>query len=106
MQSVPRLLLVATLSVLSLAVAVAAVASSVVRVQAGVARRAIGKPLGEDAHMADKVYKKKYGSTVDLLLLGDSIAAGLGAEKAKHTLGAQLAKRVAKAPGDEFPHMY
>jgi lysophospholipase L1-like esterase len=97
MRPVPRLLLTVTLSVLSLAVAVAAVATSVVRVQARAARRAIGKPLGEDAHMADKVYKKKHGSAIDLLLLGDSIAAGLGAEKAKHTLGAQLAKRVAKA---------
>ncbi|MGZ4469018.1 MAG: SGNH/GDSL hydrolase family protein [Nocardioidaceae bacterium] len=64
--------------------------------QARAARRAIGKPLGEEAHMADRVYKKKYGDTVDLLLLGDSIAAGLGAELPKHTLGAQLARRVAK----------
>ncbi len=56
-------------------------AAQVVRVQARITRRAIGKPLGEDAHMADRVYKKKYGAPIDLLLLGDSIAAGLGAEK-------------------------
>jgi lysophospholipase L1-like esterase len=67
--------------------------------QARVARRVIGKPLGEDAHMADKVYRKKRGRVIDLLLLGDSIAAGLGADKPKHTLGAQLAKRVAKQTG-------
>ncbi len=66
------------------------------RLQARAARRVIGKPLGEDAHMADKLYKKKYGNTIELLLLGDSIAAGLGAETPKHTLGAQLARRLAK----------
>lgn len=71
-------------------------AAQVVRVQARITRRAIGKPLGEDAHMADRVYKKKYGTPIDLLLLGDSIAAGLGAEKPKHTLGAQLARRTAR----------
>ncbi len=70
---------------------------ALLRAQARTARRAIGKPLGEDAHQADKKYKKKYGRPVDLLLLGDSIAAGLGAERPKHTLGAQLAKRLAAA---------
>lgn len=74
----------------------AVAAHQVVRLQAAVARRAIGKPLGEDAHAADKTYRKKYGDPLDLLLLGDSIAAGLGAETRKHTLGAQLAKRLAK----------
>lgn len=69
----------------------------VVRAQASVARAAIGKPLGEDPHAADRVYKKSYGETLDLLLLGDSIAAGLGADRAKDTLGAQLALRLAKA---------
>ncbi len=66
------------------------------RFQARAARRTIGKQLGEEAHRADRVYKKKYGDPVDLLLLGDSIAAGLGAETPKHTLGAQLARRLAK----------
>ena len=59
-------------------------------------RRAIGKPLGEDAHLADRTYKKKFGAPIELLLLGDSIAAGLGADKPKHTLGAQLARRTAR----------
>ena len=67
------------------------------RRQAAVARRLIGKPLGEDALPADKRYKKKYGGTIDLLLVGDSIAAGLGAELPKETLGARLATRLAKA---------
>jgi lysophospholipase L1-like esterase len=72
------------------------VARQFIRLQARVARRVIGKPLGEDAWMSDKVYKKKYGEPIELVLLGDSIAAGLGADIPKHTLGAQLARRLAK----------
>ncbi len=68
----------------------------VLRSQARRARRAIGKALGEEAHRADRTYKKKYGDCVELLLLGDSIASGLGAETPRQTLGAQLAKRLAK----------
>jgi lysophospholipase L1-like esterase len=65
--------------------------------QARVARRLIGKPLGEEAPSADRTYKKKYGDPIDLLVLGDSIAAGLGADLPEHTLGGQLATRLAKA---------
>jgi len=64
--------------------------------QAAAARRVIGKPLGEEAPDADRVWKSKYGDPLDLLLLGDSIAAGLGAERRKDTLGARLAKGIAK----------
>ena len=67
--------------------------------QAAQARRAIGKPLGEQAPDADRHYKRKYGEPVDLLVLGDSIAAGLGAEKPKHTLGSRLARGIASAAG-------
>lgn len=67
--------------------------------QAAQARRAIGKPLGEQAPDADRHYKRKYGEPVDLLVLGDSIAAGLGAEKAEHTLGGRLARGIAAGAG-------
>lgn len=67
--------------------------------QAAHARRAIGKPLGEQAPAADRHYKKKLGAPVDLLVLGDSIAAGLGAEKPKHTLGGRLARGIAARAG-------
>jgi len=67
------------------------------RRQAAVARRQIGKPLGETAPSADRTYKKKYGDRLDLLVLGDSIAAGLGADLPKETLGARLATRLARA---------
>lgn len=72
---------------------VAAGAYSGLRRQAAIARRRIGKPLGEDALDADRVWRAaKPGEPLHLLLLGDSIAAGLGAERRKDTLGARLAK--------------
>lgn len=64
--------------------------------QAAQARRMIGKPLGEQAPAADRHWKKKYGEPVDLLVLGDSIAAGLGAERPRHTLGGRLARGIAR----------
>jgi lysophospholipase L1-like esterase len=65
--------------------------------QAEAARRVVGKPLGEVAPAADGKYKKKYGATLELLVLGDSIAAGLGADLPQETFGARLASRLAKA---------
>ncbi|TIC82027.1 SGNH/GDSL hydrolase family protein [Nocardioides sp. GY 10127] len=64
--------------------------------QAARARAIIGKPLGEDALDADRVWKRAYGDPLDLLVLGDSIAAGLGAGVRKETLGARLSKGLAK----------
>ena len=66
------------------------------RRQAARARHAIGKPLGEEALDADRVWKPSYGDPLDLLVLGDSIAAGLGAERPKDTLGARLARGLAE----------
>lgn len=61
--------------------------------QAAVARRRIGKPLGEESLDADRVWRSALdGEPLDLLLLGDSLAAGLGAEHRKETLGGRLAK--------------
>jgi lysophospholipase L1-like esterase len=65
--------------------------------QAAQARRVIGKPLGEDALEADRIWRQKFeGDPIDLLVLGDSIAAGLGAQRRKETLGARLAIGLAK----------
>lgn len=71
---------------------------SLLRRQAATARRLIGKPLGEQALDADRVYRKRFGGRpVQLLVLGDSIAAGLGAEVPNETFGARLAKLLGKA---------
>ena len=67
--------------------------------QAALARQRIGKPLGEVAPSADRVWKKRYGDPVDLVVLGDSIAAGLGADHPRHTLGGELSRRIANATG-------
>lgn len=65
--------------------------------QAAIARRRIGKPLGETALDADRVWRPKLpGEPVRVLLVGDSIAAGLGAERPKDVLGARIAKGLAR----------
>lgn len=66
------------------------------RRQAAFARRVIGDPLGHVAPRADKTYKSRYGDPIELLVLGDSIAAGLGAELPRETLGARLSRKLAK----------
>lgn len=64
--------------------------------QARIARERIGKPLGEQAIDADRVWRPGLaGGPVDLAIVGDSIAAGLGAERPKQTFGARLAKGLA-----------
>lgn len=70
------------------------------RRQAAIARRRIGKPLGELALDVDRVWRPRLpGEPVDLLLAGDSLAAGLGATHRKETLGGRLAKGLAKRTG-------
>lgn len=70
------------------------------RHQAALARRRIGKPLGEQTLDADRVWRRRLeGDPIDLVVLGDSIAAGLGAEHRKETLGGRIAKGVARRSG-------
>lgn len=88
--------LAAVAGIASTAAVLAVTAAGVLRLQARAARRIIGKQVGEGVPLVQKVYKKKYGDPVELLLIGDSIAAGLGATSPGETLGAQLAKRLAK----------
>lgn len=66
--------------------------------QAEQARAAIGKPFGEVAPAADRTYRNRYdGPPLELLMVGDSMAAGLGADRPKATLGARLAKQLGDA---------
>nr|WP_249353755.1 SGNH/GDSL hydrolase family protein [Microbacterium sp. 2FI] len=68
------------------------------RRQAAIARRRIGKPLGERAPEADRVWARAHeGEPIELLMIGDSIAAGLGADRRKDTPGARVAKGLARA---------
>ncbi len=91
-----RLQVAVVAAMASTAVLVPITAVGVLRLQARGARRVIGTQLGDTVPLVQKTYKKKYGDPVELLLIGDSIAAGLGATTKGETLGAQLAKRLAK----------
>ncbi|GAD32749.1 G-D-S-L family lipolytic protein [Microbacterium sp. TS-1] len=77
--------------------AVALTSRVVLTRQAALARERIGKPLGELALDADRLWRRSYaGEPVRLVMLGDSLAAGLGAERRKDTLGGRLARGLAK----------
>lgn len=92
-----RIALRVAIVLVGLAIAATATTTRIVlRRQAAIARRRIGKPLGEIALDADRLWRSRLpGEPVALLVLGDSIAAGLGAERPKDVLGARLAKGVA-----------
>ncbi|GAA1239004.1 lysophospholipase L1-like esterase [Microbacterium phyllosphaerae] len=82
------------------AMAVAAGMRSVLSHQAAIARRRIGKPLGEHSLDSDRLWRPSLGGDpIELLVLGDSLAAGLGAERRKQTLGGRLAKGLARRLG-------
>lgn len=86
----------ATLIALGAAIAAVFAGQKILMRQARIARARIGKPLGEDAINANRVWKRRHGGEpVRLVLLGDSLAAGLGADRRKETLGARIAKNVA-----------
>ena len=94
-----RLAATAALTVVAGIVAGSYGARELLHRQAAHARRLIGKPLGEEPPEADRVWKSSYGDPLDLLMVGDSIAAGLGAERRKDTLGGRLSKGLAAATG-------
>ncbi|GAA1986877.1 hypothetical protein GCM10009718_25410 [Isoptericola halotolerans] len=85
----------AALGIPLVAATAAAAIVVVLRRQAALARRRIGKALGEVALDADRVWRRRYaGEPLELLVIGDSVAAGLGAERRKDTLGARVARGV------------
>lgn len=86
-----------TAALLAVGAAGAALAGrDLLRRQAAQARGRVGGQLSQDAPSADRVWRRKLGGEpLHLVLLGDSIAAGLGAERRKQTLGGRLAKGLA-----------
>jgi lysophospholipase L1-like esterase len=87
-------------------VGMSALAYGVLRVEARVARRVVGTPF-EQAPASDGVYDasglrpdlNEHGDHLQLAILGDSSAAGLGVERAEETPGAVLASGLAGAAG-------
>ncbi len=71
---------------------------AVVRVEAAIARRVVGDPLTDAPH-DDGVYGHGPGEPVRIAFLGDSTAAGLGADERHQTIGAIVATGVAALKG-------
>jgi lysophospholipase L1-like esterase len=67
--------------------------------QLRLARRTIGTPFGADRPDADGLYGAGVGDPIELAVLGDSSAAGLGAEDPAHTPGAVLARGLSAVSG-------
>jgi lysophospholipase L1-like esterase len=70
----------------------------VLKVEAQLARRIVGQPF-EGAPDDDGLYGSGLGYPVQLLVLGDSSAAGMGADTAQQTVGAIIANGVSALSG-------
>ena len=70
----------------------------VIKAEAALARRVIGRPF-DDSPDDDGVYGAGTGSPYELVVLGDSSAAGLGADSSHETVGAIVASGVAALTG-------
>ena len=82
----------------ALAGALGAAGYGLIRAEAAVARRLIGRPF-DDSPDDNGLYGHGPGEPVELLMLGDSTAAGLGTDERSQTIGAILASGVAALSG-------
>lgn len=71
---------------------------SLLRLEAASARRVVGKPF-EAGPEASDVYGGGLGPVIDLVVIGDSLAAGLGAHTKYQTIGGILAVGVSALAG-------
>ena len=78
--------------------ALTALGVGVITAEVKLARRWIGQPFGQ-ALDANGVYGAGAGAPIDLVVLGDSSAAGLGAEAPELTPGAVVARGLAAVSG-------
>lgn len=70
----------------------------VMRFEARLARRIVGKPF-EGAPDDSDIYGSGLGEPIDLVVLGDSLAAGMGADNRFQTMGGVLATGVSALAG-------
>ncbi|KAB7743531.1 SGNH/GDSL hydrolase family protein [Nostocoides sp. F2B08] len=82
----------------ALAGALGAAGYGLIRAEAAVARRLIGRPF-DDSPDDNGLYGYGPGEPVELLMLGDSTAAGLGTDERSQTIGAILSSGVAALSG-------
>ncbi|MBD2760804.1 SGNH/GDSL hydrolase family protein [Yimella sp. cx-573] len=73
-------------------------AYGLLRIEAAVARRVVGQPF-EGAPEDSGTYGHGPGPTVELLVIGDSTAKGMGADRPTQTVGAIVATAVAAIAG-------
>lgn len=78
---------------------VGALGVAVIAAEARLARRWIGTPFGLSAPDAEGVYGFGAGEPIDLAVLGDSSADGLGVERPEQTPGALIAGGLAAVSG-------
>ncbi|WP_406832136.1 SGNH/GDSL hydrolase family protein [Pedococcus sp. KACC 23699] len=78
--------------------ALGAVGYGVLRVEAGIARRLVGQPF-DGAPDDNGTYGAGSGEPVELIVLGDSSAAGMGADRPHQTVGAIIANGVSALTG-------
>ena len=78
--------------------ALGAAGYGVVRAEAAMARKIIGRPF-DDSPDDNGVYGHGPGEPLHLVMLGDSLAAGLGTEERSQTIGASLAAGIAALSG-------
>jgi lysophospholipase L1-like esterase len=79
--------------------ALGALGVGVMALEMKLARRTIGTPFGAAGPDADGVYGAGAGAPIELALLGDSSAAGLGADEPDHAPGAVIARGLAAVAG-------
>jgi lysophospholipase L1-like esterase len=72
---------------------------AVVRVEGAVARRIVGSPYEEGAPAHEGSYGAGPGEPLHFLVIGDSLAAGLGAHRPEETIGAIIASSVSALMG-------
>lgn len=79
--------------------AVGLLAGAILAVEAQLARRWIGQPFGAEAPNADGLYGAGPGEPIELVILGDSSAAGLGVHRPEETPGAIIASGLSAVAG-------
>jgi lysophospholipase L1-like esterase len=79
--------------------ALGALGFGVMAAEMKLARRTIGTPFGAAGPDSDGLYGAGIGEPIDLVLLGDSSAAGLGADEPDQTPGAVVARGLSAVSG-------
>lgn len=78
--------------------ALGALGYGVIKVEAAVARKIVGRPF-DGAPDDDRIYGSGVGDPVDIVVLGDSSAAGMGADHGEQTVGGIISGGLAALTG-------